>query len=251
MPATTRQRATLATSSEATLRPPRFGFWKGLMTGMVIEIPAFAGAVWLLAQCGFGDPEVGYMDLLRFTTVFAGLAATLTAAGIGRLAAHASIEGTGGRRHAAFVAARAHAAAGAGLILIAAIPHGHLPTVRWHWLVLMSAGMVCGAGCGAAIGVVCGGASNTLREVVALARRPTLVLRAILDPEAMVKLGARVGRRTTSLFEGIFDPAPAPPAVPVRPATEGEPEDAVVDAVVAPAAPSPSPSPAATPDEPT
>nr|HEX4319185.1 hypothetical protein [Kofleriaceae bacterium] len=216
--------------TDANLRPPRWGFFKGLLTGLVIEVPAIAGAVWVLAQLGFGDPDVGFMRLLRFTTVFAGFAAVLTAAGIGRLAAHASVQSRGGgggggsggklggRRRAVFVAARAHAAAGAGLVVIAAIPHGHLPDVRWHWLALLAGGAVCGALCGAVIGVVCGGATTAFGGVVALARRPTEVLRAILAPEELVKLGAAVRTRTTGLFEGLFDPAPPAPAVPAAPA---------------------------------
>ncbi len=235
-------------------KPPRWGFTKGFLVGLVIEVPALAAAVWVLAQLGIGDPTVGFMRLLRFTTVFAGLAAVLTAAGIGRLAAHASVQGSGGRRRAAFVAARAHAVAGAGLILIAAIPHGHLPEVRSHWAYLMAAGAVCGALCGGAIGVVCGGASNALGigNVVALARRPTKVLQAILYPEELVKLGAVVRTRTTGLFEGIFDPAPPAPSVTARPtAAIATPKvTAAIPAIAAPPSPPAEPvaeAPAAEP----
>jgi hypothetical protein len=239
MPASSPRNKTRLTGELATPRPPRFGFWKGLLVGLVIEVPAIAAAVWVLAALGVGDPDVSYMTLLRFTTVFAGLAAVLTAAGVGRLAAYASVQGDGGRRRAAFVAARAHAAASAGLVLIAAIPHGSLPAVRWHYLYIMAAGAVCGALCGAAIGVVCGGASNALGNVVALARRPTEMLRAILYPEELVKLAAAARTRTSTLFEGFFDPAPpAPPAPPVRPTPVPEPTapEPVVAAVAAPAA---------------
>src|SRR6478609_64494 len=105
--------------------PPRWAFFKGLLTGAVIEVPALAVGVWLLGRLGIGNRSVPFMHLLRLSAVFAGVAAVLTAAGIGRLAAQASIDKIGGRRHAMFVAARAHAAASAGLILIAVIPHGH------------------------------------------------------------------------------------------------------------------------------
>ena len=104
--------------------PPRWGFFKGLLTGAVIEVPAFAIGVWLLARFGVGDPDAPFMKILRLTAVFAGVAALFTAAGIGRLAAYASVDKIGGRRHALRVAAQAHAAAGAGLLLIAAIPQG-------------------------------------------------------------------------------------------------------------------------------
>src|SRR5262247_3171475 len=116
--------------------PPRWGFFKGLLTGAVIELPALAIGVWLLARLGIGDPDAPFMRILRLTTVFVGIAAVLTAAGIGRLAAHASVDKIGGRTHAVAVAARAHAAASAGLILIAAIPHGHLPEHVIVWLVI-------------------------------------------------------------------------------------------------------------------
>src|SRR6516162_9525834 len=108
-----------ATAKEIPVVPPRWGFWKGFLVGAVIEVPAIALAVWVLAQMGYGDPDVGFMHVMRLTAVFAGTAAVLTAGGIGRLAAYASIEKRGGRVRAALVAARAHAAAGAGLVLIA------------------------------------------------------------------------------------------------------------------------------------
>src|SRR5690606_39655504 len=87
--------------------PPRWAFFKGLLTGVVIEVPALATGVWLLARLGVGDPDAAFMRILRLTAVFAGIAAVLTAAGIGRLAAHASVESGGGRRTAIRVARRA------------------------------------------------------------------------------------------------------------------------------------------------
>ncbi len=191
--------------------PPRWGFFKGLVTGAVVELPAIAGALWLLARLGIGDPDVHYLALLRMTAVFAGLAALLTAGGVGRLAAHASV-GHVDRRHAMWVAARAHAAAGAGLVVIAAIPHGHLPLHLWKWLAFPAAGALLGAAIGALIGVVCGGTAPIgISDVVALARTPGAALRQLLDPEDLVKLGAAVRRRTTQMFEGIFEPAKGPP----------------------------------------
>src|SRR5262249_12290028 len=139
--------------------PPRWGFFKGLMTGAVIEVPALAAGVWLLARLGASDPSVGFMRLVRLTAVLAGIAALLTAGGIGRVAAYASIDKIGGRRHAVFVAARAHAAAGVGLVIIAAIPQGHLPDHLRGWIVMPVVGALVGAACGATIGLVCGGAA--------------------------------------------------------------------------------------------
>jgi hypothetical protein len=191
---------------------PRWGFWKGLVTGVAIEVPAIAATVWLLAKLGIGNPDVPGMRIIRLTTVFAGAAALFTAGGIGRLSAYASMEG--GRRRAMWVAARAHAAASAGLVLIAAIPHGQLPGRSLAWLAFPAAGMLTGAGCGALIGVVCGGTAPVeLSDVWSLARRPSEALRSWLDPRELVRLGHSVRHRTTHLFEGIFDPqAKAPDA---------------------------------------
>src|SRR3954463_6600643 len=91
-----------ATPRVSAAFPPRWGFIKGLLTGAVIEVPALASAVWLLARLGIGDPDTGFMRILRLTTVFCGVAAVLTAAGIGRLAAHASVDKIGGRSRAVF-----------------------------------------------------------------------------------------------------------------------------------------------------
>jgi hypothetical protein len=192
---------------------PRWGFWKGLLVGVAIEVPALTATVWVLAQLGVGNPDVPAMRIMRLTTVFAGVAALFTAGGIGRLSAYASIDG--GRRRAMFVAARAHAAASAGLVLIAAIPHGQLPERSLDWLAFPAAGLVTGAACGLLIGVVCGGTAPVeLADVWSLARRPSEALRSWLDPRELVRLGAAVRHRTTNLFEGMFDPAPPPPTAP-------------------------------------
>jgi len=139
------------------------------LTGAAIEIPLIAATVWLLARLGAGNPEAPLMHILRLTAVFAGVAALLTAGGIGRLAAYAFAEEPRGqpseaapgadlaarRRRAIGRAARAHAVAGAGLVIIAAIPQGHLPETTAGWLALPAAGLAYGALAGAIIGVVC------------------------------------------------------------------------------------------------
>jgi hypothetical protein len=216
-----RQSSSVSTGSSGLLHKPPWGFWKGLAAGVAIEVPALTAAVWGLAQIGIGNPDVPVMRILRLTTVFAGVAAVFTAGGIGRLAAYASIDG--GRRRAMLVAARAHAAASAGLVLIAAIPHGQLPGRSLAWLAFPAAGVVVGAACGAVIGLVCGGmAPVELGEVWSLARRPSDALRSWLDPRELVRLGAAVRHRTSHLFEGLFEPA-APPPEPAAPPAEPPP----------------------------
>ena len=202
---------------------PRWGFWKGMLTGVVVEVPALTAAVWVLAQLGYGNADVPLMRIMRLTTVFAGVAAILTAGGIGRLAAYASMDG--GRKRAVFVAARAHAVASAGLVVIAAIPHGQLPGRSLEWLAFPAGGLVVGAACGAAIGVMCGGAAPVeLSEVWSLARRPSVALRSWLDPRELVRLGAAVRHHTSHLFEGMFDPAPLPPTSEPKPPTDPSPK---------------------------
>jgi hypothetical protein len=200
-----------------SLHKPRWGFWKGMLAGVAIEVPALTCAVWVLAQLGIGNAEVPVMRIMRLTTVFAGAAALFTAGGVGRLAAYASIDG--GRRRAVVVAARAHAVASAGLVLIAAIPHGQLPGRSLAWLAFPAGGAVVGAACGALIGLVCSGpAPVDLADVWSLARLPSVALRTWLDPRELVRLGAAVRQHTSHLFEGMFDPAPPPPATPDPPA---------------------------------
>ena len=217
------------------IQKPRWAFWKGLLTGAAIEIPLLAMTVWALARLGFGDPDAELMRIVRLTAVFAGVAALLTAGGVGRVAAYAIVDTGGSRRRAIFRAVRAHAAASAGLVVIAAIPHGQLPEVPAHWLAFAGAGLVSGAIAGAMIGYVCSTqeALVQLADVWSLARRPRVALRTLLDPEDLVRLGSALRTRTTNLFEGIFEPAPPPPkaaspaapapAAPATPAAEAGP----------------------------
>jgi hypothetical protein len=193
---------------------------------VVIEIPALAAGVWLLARLGVGDPDVSFMRILRLTTLFAGIAAVFTAGGIGRLAAHASIEKHGGRRRAMWVAGRAHAAASAGLIMIAAIPHGSLPITKLGWLALPAMGAVVGGLCGMIIGGVCGAATPVkIGDVLGAAiKRPSEALRQLLDPEDLIKLGAAVRNRTVHMFEGIFEPAERRPDETASKPAAKEPE---------------------------
>lgn len=199
--------------------PARWGFAKGLVVGAVVEVPAIAGLLWLLAQGGMGDSAVPFARLLRFTALFAGTAGILTAGGVGRLAAHAST--AGGRRRAMVVAARAHAVAALGLVLIAALPHRHLPATVIGWLTVCAGGAVVGAGIGAVIGFVCSGPAPVgIADVVALARTPGHALQQLVDPADLRQLGATLRDRTEDLLTGMFEPAAPPPAEPPTNAPE-------------------------------
>jgi hypothetical protein len=208
--------AALPRAERGPTAPAPWGFFKGLLTGAAIEIPALSVTVWLLARAGVGDPDAGFMRIMRLTTVFAGIAAVFTAGGIGRLAAYASAEG--GRRRAVLVAARAHTVAGAGLLIIASIPLGHVPASPSGFVPIALAGCGIGALCGALIGAVCGGTAPVgFADVWSLARKPTDALRQLLSPDDLVKLGKALGTRTSHLFEGIFEPGAKPPADPPAP----------------------------------
>jgi hypothetical protein len=126
-------------------------------------IPLVAFAVWGAARVGIAHHHDGVIACLRMTVIFAGIAAVLTAGGVGRLAAEASA--TGGRPRAVLVGARAMAAGGAALTMIAAIPHGHLPMTPVGWIGLAVVGAIMGAGGGAVIGLACAGELPTLQEL--------------------------------------------------------------------------------------
>lgn len=212
------------------VQKPRWAFWKGLLTGIAFEIPILAATVWLVARLGVGNANVGFMAVVRLTTLFAGVAALLTAGGIGRLAAYSFVER--GRKRAIFAAMRAHAVASAGLVVIAAIPHGRIDFAHASWLALPAAGLVAGALCGAVIGTVCTGATPVgLADVWSLTRKPSQALQKLLSPADLVRLGSALRTRTSTLFEGIFEPAAPPPqaAPPEPPPPAGVPPRAEGD----------------------
>jgi hypothetical protein len=60
-----------------------------------------------------------------------------------------------------------------------------------------------------------------LTDVWALARRPRVALRSLLDPDDLARLGSALRTRTTNLFDGIFEPAPPPPRAPGTAAAPG------------------------------
>jgi len=156
------------------------------------------------------------MPVMRLAAVFTGVAALLTAGGIGRLAAYTTVEK--GRRRAIIVAARTHAVATAGLVVIAAIPHGHIDFSKLSWLALPMLGLVAGALCGAVIGSVCTGTTAVgLADVWSVTMKPTEALRSLLSPADLVRLGSALRTRTSTLFEGLFDPAPKAPVDEPKP----------------------------------
>lgn len=215
--------ASTRSSREIPAQKPRWAFWKGVITGAAIEIPLIALTVWLVSRLGIGNADVGFMPVMRLAAVFAGVAALLTAGGIGRLAAYTSVDK--GRKRAIIVAARTHAIATAGLVVIAAVPHGEIDFRNFSWLVLPGMGLVAGALCGAVIGTVCTGTTSVgLADVWSVTMKPTTALRSLLSPADLVRLGSALRTRTSAMFEGIFEPAPPPPK-PKEAATQKDGDD--------------------------
>jgi hypothetical protein len=220
-----------------------------VIAGAVVAIPAIATTVWSLGKLGCGDPELPLLKAIRVTALFVGIAAIVTAGGVGRLAAQAANDDGASRKRPLWVAGRAYAAAGAALTIIAAIPHGHLPDA-WPGFVLIGvAGAITGALCGVVIGAACGGAAPlALTDVMALARWPTSALRALLEPEDMAaatRTGPRRRRITIPFLFPAREAAPTP-AVP----TSTTPAPAPVAAAPASAAAAASTAAAPPPSDP-
>ena len=201
-------------------------------------IPALATTVWLLAKLGIGDPELHLLRAIRVTALFAGVATLITAGGVGRLAAQASIDAlpamgsparheeaeAASRRRPLIVAAKTFAVAGAGLTIIAVIPHAHVPESVLGWLAIAVAGAFTGAVCGVVIGAVCGG-TNVL-DVMALARWPTEVLRQLLEPEDLAAATKSRPRKRRITFPFLFGPRPEDTPPPAPAASPSEPDPA-------------------------
>src|SRR4029078_2602315 len=85
-------RSTTAEISTGIAQPIRrpWAFTKGFIAGAVVVIPAIAATVWVLARRGMGDPELRLLPSIRVSTLCIGIAAVLTAGGVGRLAAQAA-----------------------------------------------------------------------------------------------------------------------------------------------------------------
>lgn len=144
-----------------TGKRPAPGFAKGALLGVLVMIPLISLGIWIANRLGIGDQHPTMINVLRLTVVFAGLPAVLTSGGVGRLAAQASVE----RGRGALVAARAMAAGGAALILVAAIPTEVIPGSHLGWGLLAGGGAIAGAIGGVVIGLVCSGEMPTLAEL--------------------------------------------------------------------------------------
>ncbi len=191
--------------SEIVREVPRWGFWKGLLVGLILEIPAISVALLLLPRLGLGEP-VAAMTIVRMTSLFVGLPALITAGGLGRLSAYESVRWT--RQEAIARVAGVHALAGFLLTFIAALPHGYLPESLLDWLLLVLVGMGAGAICGAAIGLMCTGAPpRQMSEVISLVKRPGVTLRQLIESEDLGRIGAAVRHRASLMFDGLLEPA--------------------------------------------
>jgi hypothetical protein len=163
------------------------------------------------------------MEIVRTTTLFAAVPAVLTAGGLGRLAAHRSVERT--RRAAILHTCAVHALAGTLLLLIALIPQELFPSSVWTWAALVALGALAGAACGAAIGVVCAGETpRQVSDVLSLVRLPAATLRQLIDSEDLSRLGAAVRHRATTMFDGLLEPA-APRPDEAQPRSAGPEEE--------------------------
>lgn len=183
---------------------PRRGFAKGALVGALVVIPLISLAIFGVGQLGLGGARPAMIPALRLVVVFAALPALLTAGGIGRLAAQASLDG--GRPRAMWIGGRTTAVAGVGLAVVGAIPNGVIPASDAGWAVLGAAGLVAGALGGVVIGLACGGAMPTLAEL-GVWPQDNVVGRA-----AWRVVGRAMGRRRRSSA-----PPPNPPAPPTPP----------------------------------
>jgi hypothetical protein len=220
--------------------PPRWPFLRGLIAGVLVVIPLTALVVWAVAVLGTGQ-DLSLVQVTRTAALFAGVAAVLTAGGIGRLAAEASA--TGGKTRGVYVGARTQAVASAGLVVIAALPQGALATTG-GWIGLAVVGAASGAAAGAVIGFACSAARPVaLSDVVALARWPQEAIRRAATVVGQGDSDERVRR-----VDG--DPTPLPVPVPLGETAPMTVPPAVADVRAVTAAeerPDPTPLPAPVP----
>lgn len=196
--------ATPGTRSEIAKDPAPWAFAKGVLVGGIVEIPALSGATYLLAK--LAASQVLAMEIVRTTTLFAGIPALVTAGGLGRLAAHECARSN--RRSAILHTCAVHALAGVMLVLIASIAQDLWPPSAWAWIALVGAGAAAGAGAGAAVGVVCAGATpRQVTDVLSLVKLPAATLRQLIESEDLGRLGAAVRHRASLVFDGLLEPA--------------------------------------------
>jgi hypothetical protein len=200
---------------------PAWAKLKGFVVGLIVEVPVFTAVLWAGGHVG-GLARSEFVPLMRLVASFSGIAALVTAIGVGRTAAYASVERGGGRWRSVRWASATHAVAGIGLAVIAGVAAGLFTPQRATWITIAAAGGIAGAVCGAMIGLVCGGPSPiSASDLVALAKRPTdIFVHAVIDPASgLVRMGGRVADRAghaaselvEGLVDGLFDPAAPPP----------------------------------------
>lgn len=123
--------------------------------GAAVVLPLVALTLWALPRLGAGGPPASLVECVRLAFGFAGIAAVVTAGGLGRAAAHASLL-DGGHALAVRRAMRGQVVASAGLAVLAAIAGGHLASEPGPWIAFALAGAVTGVPAGALIGAACG-----------------------------------------------------------------------------------------------
>ena len=134
-----------------------------MAVGLLVLIPLISLAIYAASQAGIGERRNGIIAIVRLVSIFVALPALATAGGVGRLAAQASLDG--GRPRAMWVAARALAFGGAGLVILGAIPTEVIPAAWPGWAALAVAGMLVGALAGVVVGLVCGGPMPSLTDL--------------------------------------------------------------------------------------
>lgn len=175
--------------------------------GFLVVIPLISLAIFAASRAGIGEHHLGAIAVLRLVMLFAGLPALATAGGVGRLAAEASLEG--GRRRAMWVAGRAMAVGGVGLVIIGAIPCEVTPLEWPGWVVLAVIGLGVGAAAGTVIGLACGGPVPSLTELGVWPQDGGTLGRAV---ERVVTRAMRRRRPSTGLRPALPRPPSDPPA---------------------------------------
>jgi hypothetical protein len=134
-------------------QPPRGAFLKGALLGCVIGIPLFAALTYALTLVGMRAVPYSLEHVFFIVAALGGLPLILSAGGVGRLAARASISP---RRRpmlgGVFAAARALAVAGLGVVLIALTAVGGFPLSQREWALAAGAGVLGGVVLGSLVG---------------------------------------------------------------------------------------------------
>jgi hypothetical protein len=147
--------------------PPRGAFLKGALLGCVIGIPLFAALTYGLTLLGMRAVPYSFEHVFFIVAALGGLPLILSAGGVGRLAARASIAP---RRRpmlgGVVAAARALAVAGLGVVLIALTAVGGFPLSEREWALAAGAGVLGGLALGSLVGAwaASGGSAASLGD---------------------------------------------------------------------------------------